>query len=354
MRVGTECPEGVQAIADRLGPELSAEVAQRLGRTILLYRRHPEEPKIRAAVTHEAPPAAAPNRPVHFGAFEWGSTALLAVIWGASFLFIRIGVESFGAGMVPAFRVGFGAAAIALFPSSRRPVALRDWPWVATLGIVWMAFPFLLFSLGERTVPTAIAGMINGAVPLIAAAVSAIVHRRPPSLVRTGALLIGLAGVSVIALSAAHGTGTEADVAGVVMLLVAVLCFGVSANITPVLQRKYGATPVLLRAQLVALVASVPYGLYVAPRATFSWFGLGCMLVLGALGTGLAHAVYATLLGRTDSTRGGIALFLMPIVATILGVIVRHESLPAGVLAGAALVIVGAVLTSRPEPHAGG
>jgi RNA-binding protein len=46
VRVGTECPDGVQAIADRLGPELSAEVAQRLGRTILLYRRHPKEPKI--------------------------------------------------------------------------------------------------------------------------------------------------------------------------------------------------------------------------------------------------------------------------------------------------------------------
>ncbi len=46
VRVGTECPEAAQAIADRLGPELSAEVAQRLGRTILLYRRHPKEPKI--------------------------------------------------------------------------------------------------------------------------------------------------------------------------------------------------------------------------------------------------------------------------------------------------------------------
>ncbi len=305
-------------------------------------------------MTFEAPPAEASHRPVRFGTFEWGSTALLAVIWGASFLFIRIGVDSFGAGMVPAFRVGLGAAAIAVFPSSRRPVALRDWPWVATLGIVWMAFPFLLFSLGERTVPTAIAGMINGAVPLIAAAVSAMVHRRAPTLTRAVALLIGLAGVSVIALSAAQGTHNEAHGAGVVMLLVAVLCFGVSANITPVLQRKYGATPVLLRAQLVAFVASVPYAVFVAPQASFSWGALGCMVVLGALGTGLAHAVYATLLGRTGSTRGGIALFLMPIVATILGVIVRHESLPAGVFAGAALVIVGAILTSRPEPHAGG
>lgn len=304
-------------------------------------------------MTLEAPSGAAPPRPVRFGAFEWGSTALLAVIWGASFLLIRIGVESFGAGMVPAFRVGFGAAAIAVFPSSRRPIPLRDWPWVATLGILWMAFPFLLYAFGERTVPTAIAGMINGAVPLIAAAVAAIVHRRAPSLTRMAALLIGLAGVSVIALSAAHGAHTEASGAGVLMLIVAVVCFGISANITPVLQRRYGAMPVLLRAQLVAFAASVPYAVVTARTASFSWSALGCMFLLGALGTGLAHAVYATLLGRTDSTRGGIALFLMPIVATFLGVILRHEALAAGVLAGAALVVVGAALTSRPEPHAG-
>jgi drug/metabolite transporter (DMT)-like permease len=301
-------------------------------------------------VTLEALPAPAPRRPAHFGAAEWGWTALLAVVWGASFLFIRIGVDTFGAGLVPAMRIGFGALAMAVIPASWRPIARADWPAVAALGILWMAVPFLLYAWGEQTVPTAIAGMINGAVPLISATIAAVLHRRAPSLLRVFALALGVAGVSVIAVSAAHDSGAASS-AGVLMLLVAVLCFGISANITPGLQRRYGAAPVLLRAQIVAFVASVPYGVFTARTASFSWSGLACMVVLGALGTGLAHAVYATLLGRTDSTRGAIGLFLIPVVATLLGVVFRHEHMSAAVLLGAALVLAGAVLTSRPEPE---
>ena len=286
-----------------------------------------------------------------FGLADWGLTALVAVIWGASFLFIREGVDSFGAGLVPALRIGFGAAALGLLPAARRPVARADWPTIVVLGLIWMAVPFLLFSLAERTVPTAVAGMINGAVPLSSAAVAAIWQRRAPSALRTVALLTGAAGVTVIAVAAGHDSGGgDADGVGVAMLLVGVLCYGVSANVALPLQRRYGALALLVRVQLVALAASVPYGIVALRTATWSWTALACMVLLGALGTGLAYAASSVLVGRTDATRGTIGVFLTPIVATILGVFVRHEALPAGALFGALLVLVGAILTSRPEP----
>jgi drug/metabolite transporter (DMT)-like permease len=286
----------------------------------------------------------------HFGAVEWSLTAFVAVIWGASFLFIRVGVETFGAGLVPALRIGFGLMAIGLVPASRAPIAWRDWPIVAALGLVWMAAPFLLFSLAERTVPTAITGMINGAVPLSSAAVFALWHRQTPSPRRALSLSLGLLGVSTIAFAAAHDVAAPPDGPGVLMLLVAIGLYGVSANITGPLQRRYGSLPVLFRAQLVAFALSVPYGLVTLRTAVFSWTALVAMMLLGSLGTGLAYAILATLVGRTDSTRGTIGVFLTPIVATILGVTVRHEALPVGAFAGAALVLVGAILTSRPEP----
>jgi drug/metabolite transporter (DMT)-like permease len=74
------------------------------------------------------------------------------------------------------------------------------------------------------------------------------------------------------------------------------------------------------------------------------------MVFLGAVGTGLAYTVLATLVGRTDATRGTIGVFLTPIVATLLGVTLRHEELPAAALVGALLILGGAILTSRPEP----
>lgn len=285
-----------------------------------------------------------------FGALEWSETGLIAVIWGASFLFIRVGVEAFGAGLVPAMRIAFGALALGCLPAARRPIEARDWPTVAVLGLVWMALPFLLFSLAERTVPTAITGMINGAVPLSSAAVAAVWHRRAPSAQRTVALLFGLAGVTVIALSVSHDADTKADTVGVAMLLVGVLCYGIAANVALPLQRKYGALPVLLRVQLVALTLSLPYAIVTSQTASFSWIGLGAMFLLGAFGTGLAYAVASTLAGRTDATRGSIGVFLTPIVATILGVLVRHEKVPSGAFVGALVVLLGATLTSRPEP----
>ena len=298
--------------------------------------------------------AGLPERP--FGAVNWALTALIAVIWGASFLFIRIGVETFGAGLVPFLRVAFGALALGLLPASRRPIAGSDWPAVALLGFIWMAVPFLLFSIAEETVPTAIAGMINGAVPLSTAAFAALFSRRLPSLRRGVALLIGLAGVSVIAFSVGRGSGSSdastSSGIGIVMLLVGILCYGVSANVARPLQIRYGALAVLFRVQLVALAASTPYGLIACRTAAFSWPALGCMFLLGAFGTGLAYAVSAILIGRTDATRGSIGVFLTPIVATLLGVTVRHEALPLGALGGAALIVLGAMLTSRPEPVA--
>jgi drug/metabolite transporter (DMT)-like permease len=285
-----------------------------------------------------------------FGLPEWGLTGLIALIWGASFLFIRLGLETFGAGLVPPLRIAFGIAALACLGGFRGRIDRADWSKVALLGLLWMALPFLLFSLAERTVATSVTGMINGAVPLSSAAVFAIWHRRMPSVRRGVALLLGFAGVSIVAFAAASGDRREADVPGIVMLLAAIACYGVSANLTGPLQRRYGALTLIVRAQLVALVLSLPFGLWSLPEARFSGVGLGAMVLLGAFGTGFAYAILALLVGRTDATRGTVGVFLTPIVAVLLGATVRHEALSWPTLAGAGLVLIGAVLTSRPEP----
>jgi drug/metabolite transporter (DMT)-like permease len=294
--------------------------------------------------------SAHPHAAKHFGPLEWGLTALIAVIWGASFLFIRIGLETFGSGLVPPLRIAFGIVALAAMGGLRGRVERRDWPAIALLGVLWMALPFLLFSLAERTVATSVTGMINGAVPLSSALCAALWHRRAPSARRSLALLLGFAGVSVVAFAATSGSQREADVPGIVMLLVAIGCYGVSANITGPLQRRYGAMPVILRAQIIGLVISLPFAAYSLPQAHFSLVALGAMALLGGLGTGLAYAILALLVGRTDATRGTIGVFLTPIVAVVLGAAVLHEPLSWATLGGTALVLVGAVLTSRPDP----
>jgi drug/metabolite transporter (DMT)-like permease len=294
---------------------------------------------------------ATPEASQRFGVVEWALTATVALVWGASFLFIRIGLQTFGSGMVPTMRIAFGMAAIACVPRSHAKIDTADWPRVALLGLLWLALPFLLYSLAERTVSTAVTGIINGAVPLTTAAVGVVFQRRRPSARRALALVLGFAGVSLVALSASRGAHPTADARGILMLVAAITCYGLAMNVMPPLQRRYGAFPVLFRAQMVALVLSLPVAIASLPAAHFAWGALAAMIALGTLGTGLAYVALAVLIGRTDATRGTIGNFFTPIVASLLGATLLHEPLTLAMLAGAALVLAGAYVTSHPEPQ---
>jgi drug/metabolite transporter (DMT)-like permease len=134
---------------------------------------------------------------------------------------------------------------------------------------------------------------------------------------------------------------------GVSLVLVAVLSYGFAGNfVVPLLQR-YGSLPVVWRAQLAGLVFTAPYALIGAPDSTFAWRSVGAVVVLGALGTGLAFVAAGTLFGRVGATRGSVIGYLIPVVALVLGVLVRDEDVAALAVSGLVLVLGGAWLTSR-------
>ncbi len=132
-------------------------------------------------------------------------------------------------------------------------------------------------------------------------------------------------------------------------MLVAVLSYGVGTNVAVPLQQRYGALPVLLRALLVAFVLVVPAGVAGIPGSELEVRPLAAMLPLGLLGTGWAFVAFALLLGRAGASRGAVAIYFTPVVAIVLGVVVRGEHVAAVSVLGAALVILGAWLTSRRE-----
>jgi drug/metabolite transporter (DMT)-like permease len=106
-------------------------------------------------------------------------------------LWIAIAIDHVETGVVPLGRCLFGAAVLALFPNARRRIERRDWPRFVVLAALWMAIPFLLYPVAERTVSSSITGMINGGLPVVTAVVTALWVRRVPSLFRIVAVLIG-------------------------------------------------------------------------------------------------------------------------------------------------------------------
>jgi drug/metabolite transporter (DMT)-like permease len=131
--------------------------------------------------------------------------------------------------------------------------------------------------------------------------------------------------------------------------LFAISFYGLATNLAVPLQQKYGSLPVILRVQLVALVMVAPIGLAQIPSSSWSWEAALAMLPLGVLGTGLAFVLMATLTGRVGGPRASVAIYFVPLVAIVLGVLVLGETVAPVALVGVVLVITGAWFASRRE-----
>jgi drug/metabolite transporter (DMT)-like permease len=290
-----------------------------------------------------------PARSQHdaFAFQDWAWLVAVALIWGSSYLLIAFGVEHFQPALVAMLRLSFGVVVLAMIPAARRPVPRSEWRQIAILGIVWLALPFLLFSVAQQSIDSSLAGMLNAAAPLFVAVVGALAFGRRPGRRQQLGLMVGFLGVVVIswpAIVAAH-----ASILGVALVLVATLCYGFAGNLASPLQVRNGALPVVFRAALVALVVMTPLGLASIPKSTFAWSSLLAVAALGVFGTAVAFAGFTTLLGRVGAARGSVTIYFLPLVAMVLGALVRHETIAPLSIAGTGLVLVGAYMASRAE-----
>lgn len=281
----------------------------------------------------------------NFGALEWALFAVVVTLWGSSFFLIAIGIEHLHPTVVAAGRIGGGAVALALFKKARRPLPREAWTLTIVLGLVWMAVPFMLFTFAQQWIDSSMAGMLNASAPLFTALIAAIIARRLPSRRSRLGLLVGFAGV-VLMTSPAFGSA-RATALGIAMIVVAAGCYGVAFNLSVPLQRRYGTLPVLLRAELAALLAVTPFALAGLNNSTFAWSSVIAVAILGALGTGIAFVAFVNLAGRVGATRASLNTYLMPVMAVLLGVLFLGETLTPIVMTGAALTIAGAYLATR-------
>jgi len=280
-------------------------------------------------------------------------SVLLAVTWGSSFLLIDIAIEHLDTRVVPFGRSLAGAVALAFFPGARDAIPRRDWPRIAILGLVWMALPFWLFPLAEKTVASSVAGMMNGGLPVVMAAVTALWVRRLPSVQRIGAIVLGFVGIVVVAWPAIQTDTTSgdsiADLRGVLFLAGALLCYAVGANVARPLQAQYAPARLLMRVQIAAALWTLPFAADGASSSDFAWSSMLAVVGLGVVGTGIAFVAFGTLLERTGLTRAMIPTYFTPIVGLVLGTLFNNETIALVSVAGMLVVIASAWMTSKPD-----
>lgn len=283
-----------------------------------------------------------------FAATDWAFFLGVSLIWGSSFLLIAEALEGLTPGVVTLGRVGLGAVTLWIMRVIRgesHRIEAQDRPMVFLLSLVWVAVPFTLFPLAQEHINSAVAGLLNGATPVFVGVVSVLFVRSIPTGRQIVGLAIGFIGVVLISLGSASGGATE--LRGVVLVLIATLCYGFAINIAAPLQAKYGAITLMSAILGLATIWVAPFGLLSLGDNEWSVVPTLSVIALGAIGTGLAYWIMASLVGRVGAVRASFITYLIPVVSLVLGVTIRGDVVRVLAIAGAILTIAGAFMASR-------
>lgn len=318
----------------------------------------PCEPRATAPVSAPPPPtptASVARRP----ALDWRIRfAGLSLIWGFSFLLIKVGTEGYAPFQVTFGRLLAGTAVLAAAMAMRRerlPRSARTWGHLTVAAFLLNALPFSLFSYAELTIPSTLAGICNATSPLWGMALSVVaLSEDRPSRRRVAGLGVGFLGVLTV-LGAWQGF-SGLDLPGTGMALLASFCYPVGwIYVRRTLAGTGSSTLALTGSQLLLGTAqlAVVTPLFTSAPTSFPLLPTLSVLALGALGTGLAVLLQYGLVQEVGPTTAQMVTYFIPVIATAAGVALLGEQLSWNTPVGALVVLVGAALTqSRARPAA--
>ncbi|MFE5298500.1 DMT family transporter [Streptomyces sp. NPDC056632] len=286
---------------------------------------------------------------------------ILALIWGFSFLFIKVGTQGFAPFQVTFGRLLFGTAVLLValvVKRDRLPRGARAWGHLTVAALLLNALPFSLFSYAELTIPSTLAGICNATTPLWGMVLSLVaLSEDRPTRVRAAGLGIGFAGVLTV-LGAWQGF-SGLDVTGTALALLASASYAVgwiyvrrtlsgtgSSNLS-LATAQVGLGTVQL-ALVTPLFTTWPESVEVLPLLS--------VIALGALGTGWAMLLQYGVVAEVGPTTASMVTYFIPVIATAAGVALLDEHLTWNTPLGALVVLAGAALTqtrasSRRERH---
>jgi drug/metabolite transporter (DMT)-like permease len=271
----------------------------------------------------------------------------LSLIWGASFMFIRVADRQFNPAALVFFRVGLGAAVLVPVALARAGRGALDqvraaWLPILLVGLINTAIPFLLFSWAETRIDSSLAAILQAAAPVFTVLIAIrFAHERVSGLRWLG-ILAGFAGVALLVGSPGKG-GTLACLA----VVLAALCYAVGSTIS---SRALGGTEPLVIAAgstVVATLAVAPFGLTHLPASVPGWKESASVATLGIVGTGLAYMILFALIRSAGAPRAILVTYLIPGIAVLYGALLLGEPVTAIALVGLVLILVGVALAGR-------
>ena len=278
------------------------------------------------------------------------SYLLLALIWGGSFAFMKIGLESLTPVGVSLSRIVLGAITLLIISAITRTALppTRTWKRLFIYGALVSTIPWTMFAISETHISSALAGIINGATPLMTLiAILLVFPEERPNRQRIIGLTIGFVGVLVV-VGVWQGLG-GGTLIGIGACIIAITCYGFSypygrrhltggplaSDLTPLAL----ATGVLVMGTIQTAPIALVTGVMIAPIQTSTVIA---MLGLGCLGSGIAYILNFQVLGRADATTASTVTYIPPLIAVIIGALFLDEHITWNQPLGGVLLIFGA------------
>ncbi len=281
--------------------------------------------------------------------------ALLALLWGSSFLWIAIALRGFSPVQIVLIRLALGAVVLVIIVYARGlrlPTNRLVWLHLTIAALFANAIPYTLFAIGEQHVSSSVAGVLNATTPLWTLVISfATGHERRISAAKTAGFIVGLIGTLVI--FSPWQSGSQIASLGGLVCLGASASYGVSYVYMDSFLARRGIPPLVLSAgQLIAatvlLAVVLPFaGLH---PVHLRWDATAALAVLGIFGTGIAYILNYRLI-TDEGTTASIVTYLLPIVAVILGAAILSDHITAQIIGGMLIVLIGVAITRRDRPY---
>ncbi|MBY5161994.1 DMT family transporter [Salsipaludibacter albus] len=303
--------------------------------------------------------AAVPASRSSFSPGDAGLLALLALMWGNSFLFIKFAVATIPPAWIVAGRLTVGGSLLVVIALVRRrslPRAPRDVATLAVIGLAGAALPWAGQAWAQQFLDSGLLAVLNATTPGATLVIAVAVGQERLHRLRVLGLLVAAVG-SVVIVGGEISQG--GPVAALVVAAVAPFAYGIGtvltrARVSGRIDPLPAAAVQLSTAAVVATGLSVGFVGPPPPPLSLDPVAAGSLVALGVVGTGLAFLLYFTLIQRVGATNASMVTYLVPVVGLVAGAVVRGERFGPNVLLGAAILVVGVWLAQRRPPDVDG
>jgi drug/metabolite transporter (DMT)-like permease len=271
---------------------------------------------------------------------------LLALVWGSSFMFIKVAVRDLDPATLVLGRLGVAAltlgVVVPLVLGRKKTLAeLRaHWPWLAVVGLLNTAVPFWLLSWGETRVDSGLASIIQASVPIFNVLLAfAFFHEQRV----TGRRLVGVA-VGFVGVALLVGAQPQAKILGALAVVGMATCYAAGGLLAKHHLSEVRPQAVALGTTVVAAVVMLPSGVAFAPDHVPGWKPLASVIFLGVVGTAFAYLLFYTIIAGAGAAYASFVTYLVPPVALAYGAIFLHEHIGWPAVVGLVLILTGVSL----------